>query len=50
MKYYMRLLLFKYIYLVFGLYPCIDTQLDLCYSSAHEISTAAVHTYIHELH
>ena len=26
-------------YLVFDLYPCIHTQLDLCYSSAHEIST-----------
>ena len=42
MKYYMKQLLF---YLVFDLNPCMHTQLDLCYSSAHEINTAAVHVY-----
>ena len=34
-------------YWVFDLYPYIHKHLDLCYSSAHEISTAAVHRRIH---
>ena len=38
----MRLLLSKYNLFVFDSYSCSHMQLDLCYSSAHEISTAAV--------
>ena len=44
MKYYIRLLLFKCILFGFDLYTYIHTQLDLCYSSAHEISSVE---YVH---